>query len=72
MEADVAPGTLAAQPYEHHSNILPWRESTALVVEVREDAGGGIDQEHLAELLRVSPPPFPFPIPIPSTPSFRM
>lgn len=30
-------------PYEHHSNILPWRESGAEVVEIPEDPGGGPD-----------------------------
>ncbi|MBQ4826069.1 aminotransferase class V-fold PLP-dependent enzyme [Leisingera sp. HS039] len=30
-------------PYEHHSNILPWRESKALVVEIPEAAEGGVD-----------------------------
>lgn len=30
-------------PYEHHSNILPWRESKALVVEIPEAEGGGVD-----------------------------
>ncbi|MEZ5996920.1 MAG: aminotransferase class V-fold PLP-dependent enzyme [Hyphomonadaceae bacterium] len=30
-------------PYEHHSNILPWRESGAEVVEVGEATGGGVD-----------------------------
>ncbi|KUP92896.1 aminotransferase class V-fold PLP-dependent enzyme [Tritonibacter horizontis] len=30
-------------PYEHHSNILPWRESRAEVVEIPEAAGGGVD-----------------------------
>ncbi|NDV48496.1 MULTISPECIES: aminotransferase class V-fold PLP-dependent enzyme [unclassified Salipiger] len=28
-------------PYEHHSNILPWRESGAEVVELPEAGGGG-------------------------------
>ncbi|WP_327356098.1 aminotransferase class V-fold PLP-dependent enzyme [Streptomyces sp. NBC_01304] len=40
-------------PYEHHSNELPWRESTADVVPIREDAEGHIDLVHLeAELVR--------------------
>ena len=40
-------------PYEHHSNELPWRESGAEVVTIREDAGGRIDVAHLeAELQR--------------------
>ncbi len=30
-------------PYEHHSNILPWRESRAEVVEIPEAAEGGVD-----------------------------
>ena len=30
-------------PYEHHSNELPWRESIADVVTIREDADGRID-----------------------------
>ncbi len=30
-------------PYEHHSNILPWRESKAQVVEIPEGIGGGPD-----------------------------
>lgn len=28
-------------PYEHHSNILPWRESGAEIIEIDEDASGG-------------------------------
>jgi selenocysteine lyase/cysteine desulfurase len=40
-------------PYEHHSNELPWRESGAEVVTIREDAGGHIDLAHLeSELIR--------------------
>jgi selenocysteine lyase/cysteine desulfurase len=39
-------------PYEHHSNILPWRESKAEVVEIPEAAAGGPDLEVLREALR--------------------
>lgn len=39
-------------PYEHHSNELPWRESIADVVTIREDADGHIDQAELANQLR--------------------
>jgi selenocysteine lyase/cysteine desulfurase len=40
-------------PYEHHSNELPWRESGAEVVTIREDAAGQIDVAQLeAELER--------------------
>jgi selenocysteine lyase/cysteine desulfurase len=35
-------------PYEHHSNELPWRETIAEVVTIREDADGHIDLAHLA------------------------
>ncbi|KAL9642382.1 hypothetical protein ABK040_007379 [Willaertia magna] len=33
-------------PYEHHSNILPWREFGAKVIEICEDSYGNIDFEH--------------------------
>ncbi|MDE4305326.1 aminotransferase class V-fold PLP-dependent enzyme [Phaeobacter gallaeciensis] len=39
-------------PYEHHSNILPWRESRATVVEIPEAAEGGPDLEVLQVALR--------------------
>lgn len=38
-------------PYEHHSNLLPWRESGAEVIELPEDASGGPDLTALAETL---------------------
>ncbi len=38
-------------PYEHHSNILPWRESGATVTEVPEAPDGGVDCDALQELL---------------------
>lgn len=38
-------------PYEHHSNILPWRESGAEVIEIAEDAAGGPDPADLARAL---------------------
>ncbi len=39
-------------PFEHHSNELPWRESIADVVTIREDADGHIDVTHLTEELQ--------------------
>ncbi|WP_274631051.1 aminotransferase class V-fold PLP-dependent enzyme [Arvimicrobium flavum] len=39
-------------PYEHHSNILPWRESGAEVVEIGEAEDGGPDLQLLGEALR--------------------
>lgn len=38
-------------PYEHHSNELPWRESAADAVVIREDADGLLDGRHLEEEL---------------------
>jgi len=38
-------------PFEHHSNELPWRESIAEVVTIREDADGHIDRAELARQL---------------------
>jgi len=38
-------------PYEHHSNLLPWRESGAKVIEIKEASEGGVDLDHLAEVL---------------------
>ena len=38
-------------PYEHHSNLLPWRESAAEVMAVGEDASGQVDLAGLESLL---------------------
>ncbi|MDH2326944.1 aminotransferase class V-fold PLP-dependent enzyme [Cereibacter sp. SYSU M97828] len=38
-------------PYEHHSNILPWRETGAEVVEIAEAAAGGVDLDDLDRAL---------------------
>ncbi len=38
-------------PYEHHSNLLPWRESRAEVVEIPEATAGGPDLAALAQAL---------------------
>jgi len=39
-------------PYEHHSNELPWRESAAEIVTIREDGDGRVDLAHLDSELR--------------------
>ena len=39
-------------PYEHHSNELPWRESAAEVVVIREGDDGRLDSDHLEDELR--------------------
>jgi selenocysteine lyase/cysteine desulfurase len=41
-------------PYEHHSNILPWRESGADVIEIAEGSDGGPDPILLQEALKNS------------------
>ena len=46
-DAEGRPALVVLGPYEHHSNLLPWRESGADVVELREGERGGPD---LAEL----------------------
>jgi selenocysteine lyase/cysteine desulfurase len=38
-------------PYEHHSNLLPWRESGAEVIELPEDDDGGPDLAALGKAL---------------------
>jgi len=38
-------------PYEHHSNILPWRESGAQIVEISESPEGGPDLGELQDAL---------------------
>ncbi|XP_042448853.1 probable cysteine desulfurase [Zingiber officinale] len=39
-------------PYEHHSNLLSWRESLVEVVEVGLDDAGTVDIDHLEASLR--------------------
>ncbi|MFD1745472.1 aminotransferase class V-fold PLP-dependent enzyme [Rhizobium helianthi] len=41
-------------PYEHHSNILPWRESGAEIVELPEGPDGGPHPDALARQLAAS------------------
>lgn len=43
-------------PYEHHSNILPWRESGARIVEIPEAACGGPDLPALERALEEAGP----------------
>lgn len=40
-------------PFEHHSNILPWRESCADVVQIAENAAGGLDMDDLQRNLKL-------------------
>ena len=42
-------------PYEHHSNILPWRESGATVIEIDERPEGGPDMGKLEAALGAIP-----------------
>lgn len=49
--------TVLLGPYEHHSNILPWRESGADVVTIPEAATGGPDLTALRAALKAAPGP---------------
>lgn len=51
-----APPAVFVGPYEHHSNILPWRESGAEVIEIPEAPEGGPDLAVLEALLRKTGP----------------
>lgn len=44
--------TVFIGPFEHHSNILPWRESGADVVEIAECESTGVDLEMLESELK--------------------
>ncbi|MGB3177632.1 MAG: aminotransferase class V-fold PLP-dependent enzyme [Albidovulum sp.] len=50
-DGDPTQALVVIGPYEHHSNILPWRESGAIVVEIAEAEGGGPDLAHLDRVL---------------------
>ncbi|XP_071940981.1 uncharacterized protein [Antedon mediterranea] len=39
-------------PYEHHSNILPWKEAGATVLRIRDTIHGTIDTRQLRNLLK--------------------
>eukprot|EP00742_Colponemidia_sp_Colp-10_P004426 GILJ01004726.1.p1 GENE.GILJ01004726.1~~GILJ01004726.1.p1 ORF type:complete len:1056 (+),score=133.62 GILJ01004726.1:84-3251(+) len=39
-------------PFEHHSNLLPWREAGAQLVYIRESATGNVDADDLRTQLR--------------------
>lgn len=55
--AAAGPGAVVLHgPYEHHSNILPWRESGAQVVQIPEAATGGPDLQALDAALAEVPP----------------
>ncbi len=43
QSAATVPPAVFIGPYEHHSNILPWRESGAEIIEIDEAPGGGPD-----------------------------
>ncbi|MCH2249855.1 MAG: aminotransferase class V-fold PLP-dependent enzyme [Cognatishimia sp.] len=49
------PSVILVGPYEHHSNLLPWRESGARVIEIKEAPRGGVDLPHLKAVLQSIP-----------------
>jgi len=48
---DSAQPVVLVGPHEHHSNILPWRESCALVVQISEASDGTLCRESLRRAL---------------------
>ena len=38
-------------PHEHHSNLLPWREIGATVINIRANSQGTTDLNHLEQEL---------------------
>ncbi|MCB2128280.1 MAG: aminotransferase class V-fold PLP-dependent enzyme [Rhodobacteraceae bacterium] len=52
VPADGPRALVVTGPYEHHSNILPWRESGARVVEIDECPEGGPDLAQLEQVLK--------------------
>ncbi len=49
------PVTVIVGPYEHHSNLLPWRQSGARVVETKAANLGGVDLDDLERILKECP-----------------
>ncbi|XP_065884795.1 uncharacterized protein [Dysidea avara] len=41
-----------AGPFEHHSNLLPWRELGAKMVSIAEDSSGQVDLKYLEDSLK--------------------
>ena len=39
-------------PYEHHSNILPWREAGCKTIELNESISGGVDMNDLHDKIQ--------------------
>jgi selenocysteine lyase/cysteine desulfurase len=50
VDPDVKP-VIFLSIYEHHSNLLPWRETGAEVIQVPESLKGGLDLEFLKQKL---------------------
>lgn len=48
------PPIVLTGPFEHHSNILPWRHLAAKIVRLITDKSGNVSYEHLEKVLGVS------------------
>ncbi|GAB1609960.1 hypothetical protein Ahia01_001281900 [Argonauta hians] len=46
------PPVIFAGPFEHHSNLLPWREIGSQVIAIRTTSEGCVDIEHLEQKLK--------------------
>jgi len=53
LEKDSPRPLVLVGPWEHHSNLLPWRESCADVIQIEEDANG-VHLKQLEEVLKGS------------------
>ncbi|CAE1271349.1 unnamed protein product [Acanthosepion pharaonis] len=47
------PPIIFAGPFEHHSNLLPWREIGAEIISIRETSNGLVDISHLESQLQL-------------------
>lgn len=46
------PSVILVGPYEHHSNILPWKEAGAEVIRINQTEMGHVDMNHLEMTLK--------------------
>ncbi len=47
------PPIVIVGPFEHHSNMLPWRHLAATVTRLKTDSSGNVSYNHLKEVLKV-------------------
>ena len=52
VSSDASRPIVFVGPFEHHSNLLPWREADVDFVQLSVGADGGVDPEDLRARLR--------------------